>query len=149
MRAVVQRVKDASVSVGDRVTGEIKKGLLVYLGVGRGDGPEDCAWLADKVANLRIFEDADSKMNLSLLDEGGDLLVVSQFTLYADARKGRRPSYSDAASPELALSLYRFFIGELSQRGLHVEEGEFQADMAVRYTNQGPVTILLDSKRVF
>jgi D-tyrosyl-tRNA(Tyr) deacylase len=149
MRAVLQRVEAASISVGGRLVGAIDRGILVYLGVGKDDGREDAAWLAEKAANLRIFMDAEGKMNRSVLDEGGAALVVSQFTLYADARKGRRPSYSDAASPEVARELYRLFIEALSLQGLKVEEGVFQAEMAVTYTNMGPVTILLDSKKAF
>lgn len=149
MRAVLQRVEAASISVGGRLVGAIDRGILVYLGVGKDDGREDAAWLAEKAANLRIFMDAEGKMNRSVLDEGGAALVVSQFTLYADARKGRRPSYSGAASPEVARELYRLFIEALSLQGLKVEEGVFQAEMAVTYTNMGPVTILLDSKKAF
>jgi D-aminoacyl-tRNA deacylase len=149
VRAVVQRVLDAKVEVEGAVTGRIDDGLLVYLGVARDDETEDVEWMADKVANLRIFEDEAGVMNRSVLDEGGAALVVSQFTLLADARKGRRPSYSEAAAPEEARSLYGLFVGRL--RGLvgRVETGVFQAEMKVSYTNYGPVTILLDSKRLF
>lgn len=149
MRAVLQRVADASVSVGGKRIGAIDRGILVYLGVGAGDGKDDAAWLAEKAANLRVFEDAEGKMNRSVLDEGGAALVVSQFTLFADARKGRRPSYSDAAPPEAARALYQDFVELLRGQGLGVETGEFQAEMAVSYTNLGPVTILLDSKKAF
>ena len=149
MRAVVQRVRDASVLVGDETTGAIGKGLLVYLGVGQGDGPADALYLSDKVANLRIYEDPDGKMNRSVLEEGGDILAVSQFTLLGDARKGRRPSFSEAAGPEAARVLYVAFCEALRAQGLRVEEGRFQAEMEVRYTNLGPVTILLDSRKLF
>jgi D-tyrosyl-tRNA(Tyr) deacylase len=149
MRAVVQRVSGASVSVGDRTVGAIDRGILVYLGVALGDTEADASFLADKAANLRIFEDGEGKMNRSVVEEGGSALVISQFTLLADARKGRRPSYSDAAPPEAANVLYERFVELL--RGLvgRVETGVFQAEMRVRYTNEGPVTILLDSKKLF
>jgi D-tyrosyl-tRNA(Tyr) deacylase len=149
MRAVVQRVKDASVVVEWRTSGSVARGLLVYLGVAQGDSTADAVYLADKIANLRIFEDADNKMNLSVKDTGGAVLVVSQFTLLADARKGRRPSYSDAAEPALARVLYEYFMNEVRKQGLHCESGVFQARMEVRYVNDGPVTILLDSRKVF
>lgn len=149
MRAVVQRVAGARVEVDGEVIGEARRGLLVYLGVGKGDAAADGAWLADKIANLRIFEDAEGKMNRSVLDEGGSILAISQFTLYADARKGRRPSYSEAEEPEAARVLYAGFVASLRSLGLHVEEGRFQAEMAVTSTNQGPVTILLDSRKNF
>jgi D-aminoacyl-tRNA deacylase len=145
----VQRVRDASVKVGGESLASIGKGLLVYLGVGKDDLAADAAYLAEKIANLRIYEDGEGKMNLSLLEVGGAALVVSQFTLFADARKGRRPSYSDAAEPGQAKVLYEGFIGALRRQGLAVEEGRFQAEMAVSYTNLGPVTILLDSKKLF
>jgi len=149
MRAVVQRVQDCSVSVEGRVTGRIEKGLLVYLGVGQGDAEGDLAYIADKVAHLRIFPDAQGKMNLSVSDLGLPLLVVSQFTLFGDARNGRRPSYSSAAEPQKARSLYQRLIQELRSRGFAVEEGEFAASMEVKYINVGPVTILLDSQKLF
>lgn len=149
MRAVVQRVGDASVRVGDDTVGAIVKGLLVYLGVERGDGAGDALYLADKVANLRIYEDGEGKMNRSVLEDGGGILAVSQFTLLADARKGRRPSFSEAAEPEAARVLYAAFCDALRAQGLGVEEGRFQAEMNVRYTNFGPVTILLDSRKRF
>jgi len=149
MRAVVQRVRDASVLVGDETTGAIDRGLLVYVGVGCGDCPDDALYLADKIANLRIYEDADGKMNRSVLEEGGGILAVSQFTLLADARKGRRPSFSEAAESEAARVLYATFCEALRALGLGVEEGRFQAEMEVRYTNLGPVTILLDSRKLF
>ena len=149
MRAVAQRVSDASVTVGGRVVGEILRGLLVYVGAGKDDGPADVEWLADKVANLRVFEDADGLMNRSVLEEGGEALAVSQFTLYADARKGRRPSYSDAAAPDAARPLFDAFVVALAAKGLRVATGEFGASMRVAYVNEGPVTILLDSKKAF
>ena len=149
MRAVVQRVQDCSVSVEGQVTGRIEKGLLVYLGVGKEDGEEDLAYIAEKVAHLRIFPDAQGRMNLSAGELGLSVLVVSQFTLYGDARNGRRPSYSDAAQPEKARSLYQRLIQELRSRGFTVEQGEFAASMEVKCSNVGPVTILLDSRKLF
>lgn len=149
MRAVIQRVVAARVEVEGEVLGSIERGLLVYLGVAKGDGPTDSAWLADKVANLRIFEDNDGKMNLSLLEVGGSALVISQFTLLADARKGRRPSWSEAEEPGPAKSLYEAFVTGLGSLGVPLAQGRFQAEMAVTYTNQGPVTLLLDSKKNF
>ena len=153
MRAVVQRVSSASVTVGgegsEMLTGKIDRGILVYLGVGRDDAIADANYLADKIANLRIFMDAEEKMNLSVLDLGYDALVVSQFTLYADARKGRRPSYSEAADNEMALSLYQSFCAALETKGLRVATGKFREIMRVAYVNEGPVTILLDSKKAF
>jgi D-aminoacyl-tRNA deacylase len=149
MRAVIQRITAADVSVGGGIVGSAERGILVYLGVAAGDREEDAVWLADKAANLRIFEDSEGKMNRSLLDEGGQALVISQFTLLADARKGRRPSYSDAAPPEAAKPLYERFVEALRGHIAQVETGVFQAEMRVSYTNEGPVTILLDSKKVF
>jgi D-tyrosyl-tRNA(Tyr) deacylase len=149
MRAVVQRISDARVAVDGAVTGSAERGLLVYLGVARGDTGKDAEWMADKAADLRIFEDSEGKMNLSVLEAGGSALVVSQFTLLADARKGRRPSYSDAAEPELAKILYERFVELLRSRLGRVETGVFQAEMRVAYVNEGPVTILLDSKGTF
>ncbi|MDR0877919.1 MAG: D-tyrosyl-tRNA(Tyr) deacylase [Treponema sp.] len=153
MKAVVQRVLDASVSVDGSVTGKIKSGLLVYLGVANGDSEKDADWLAEKIANLRIFEDANGKMNLSVKEiiqnkanSNIGVLVVSQFTLLADARKGRRPYYGDAAEPERAKQLYEYFMDTVRGEGLICESGVFQAHMKVTYTNDGPVTILLDSK---
>jgi D-tyrosyl-tRNA(Tyr) deacylase len=145
----VQRVQDCSVSVEGRVTGRIEKGLLVYLGVGKEDGEEDLSYITDKVANLRIFPDAQGKMNLSAGDLGLSILVVSQFTLYGDARNGRRPSYSSAAEPQKARILYERLMQELRSRGFTVERGEFAASMVVSYSNVGPVTILLDSRKLF
>ncbi len=149
MRAVVQRVKSASVKVDEKLVGEIKDGLLVLLGVARDDTEEEAGYLLDKTLNLRIFSDPQGKMNLSLLDSGGALLVVSQFTLYGDARKGRRPSYIDAAEPEKANALYDYFVEQARRQGLQVETGVFQAMMQVSLINDGPVTILLDSRKNF
>lgn len=131
------------------IVGRIDQGVLVYLGVAKDDGPADAAYLADKVANLRIFMDREEKMNLSLSDLGYSVLVVSQFTLLADARKGRRPSFSDAAENGVALKLYEDFCGYLAGKGIHVERGAFGKIMKVSYTNEGPITILLDSKKLF
>ncbi|MGO8694177.1 MAG: D-aminoacyl-tRNA deacylase [Rectinemataceae bacterium] len=149
MRAVVQRVSEARVEIAGAVVGAIRAGLLVYLGVGMGDSEADASWIADKLVNLRIFPDSEEKMNRSLLDEAGAILVVSQFTLYADARKGRRPSYSEAAEPEDARRLYERTVALLRRTGVSVATGEFQASMRVVSVNEGPVTILLDSKRFF
>ena len=149
MRAVVQRVSEASVAVDEKVTGAVGQGLCVLVGVGQGDTAEDARWLADKVADLRIFEDEQGKMNRSVLDAGGAVLAISQFTLFGDARKGARPGFSDAARPELAQPLYASFCGLLRERGLRVEEGVFRATMQVRIVNEGPVTLLLDSRKLF
>jgi len=149
VRAVVQRVSQAAVTVEGNVVGAIGAGLFVLLGVARGDGPEDARLLADKVAGLRVFDDAEGKMNLSLQDVSGQVLAVSQFTLLGDARKGRRPSYSEAAAPEEAEALYRLFVQSLRQAGLTVEEGVFRATMRVELVNEGPVTLLLDSRKAF
>lgn len=149
MRAVVQRVKRASVTVGQEVTGEIGKGLLVLLGVSVRDTERDAAHLAEKTLNLRIFEDAEEKMNLSLLDIAGGLLVVSQFTLYGDATRGRRPSFIDAAPPVRANTLYEAYVSEARKQLQNVETGRFQAMMDVELVNDGPVTILLDSEKKF
>jgi D-tyrosyl-tRNA(Tyr) deacylase len=149
MRAVVQRIENGSVYVGDRQAGAVSAGLLVYLGVGHNDGDDDLVYLIDKVVNLRIFPDSQGKMNLSLLDVKAGLLVVSQFTLYGDARKGRRPSYSTAAGPDKAERLYNRFIEECKKLKISVSSGVFGAMMDVTYTNRGPVTILLDSKKKF
>ncbi len=145
MRAVLQRVRRASVVVGEEVVGAIGHGLLVLLGVAPGDGAEQVRWLADKVVNLRIFNDGDGKMNLSLLDVGGACLVVSQFTLYGDARKGRRPSFIDAAPPEVAIPLYESFVLAIKGHGVATATGRFGAAMQVELVNDGPVTILLDT----
>lgn len=149
MRVVLQRVSDATVTVGGETRGAIAAGLLAYVGIGREDTSDDLRWMAEKIVNLRIFMDAKEKMNLSVLDTEGSILAISQFTLFADARTGRRPGYSDAAPPELARNLYEAFVSELKSFGLPVETGEFQAVMQVHYTNEGPVTILLDSKKAF
>jgi D-aminoacyl-tRNA deacylase len=149
MRAVIQRVSRAKVSVGGETTGEIGRGILVLLGVSRADTEKEAVYLVEKILNLRIFEDAEEKMNLSLLDIEGELLVVSQFTLYGDARKGRRPSYIEAAAPEDANRLYEFFVAEARRQIEKVETGRFQAMMDVELVNDGPVTILLDSAKLF
>ncbi|MGI6777488.1 MAG: D-aminoacyl-tRNA deacylase [Acetivibrionales bacterium] len=149
MRAVVQRVSKARVIVNGKVMGEIGKGLMVLLGVGQEDTDADVEYMADKIVNLRIFEDEDGKMNISLLDIGGELLVVSQFTLYGDCRKGKRPSFTAASRPEAARDLYGKFIERSRGYGIKVETGTFQAMMNVEIHNDGPVTMLLDSKRIF
>jgi len=149
MRAVVQRVSRASVKVAGEVTGEIGPGLLVLLGVNSRDSAKEAEFLADKIANLRIFADEKDKMNCSVLETGGEILVVSQFTLYGDCRKGRRPSYNEAAQPKPAERLYEYFVESLQKCGLIVATGRFQAMMAVELVNDGPVTILLDSEKNF
>jgi D-aminoacyl-tRNA deacylase len=146
MRAVIQRVKSASVVAGTEVTGSIGKGLLVLLGVAVSDTIGDAEYLADKTVNLRIFEDENHKMNRSLLDIGGEILVVSQFTLLGDCKKGRRPSFVNAAPPELADKLYRQFVDRIRQKDVSVKTGRFQAKMAVSLINDGPVTLVVDSK---
>jgi D-tyrosyl-tRNA(Tyr) deacylase len=147
VRAVIQRVTRARVTVDARITGEIGAGLLILLGVARTDNPESAMYLAEKIANLRIFSDASGKMNLSLLDVKGSALVVSQFTLYGDTRGGRRPSYVQAAPPEQANPLYEEFVRSLRALGVPTETGVFQAHMEVELVNDGPVTILLDSEK--
>ena len=149
MRAVVQRVTSAKVTVGDRITGEIDAGLMVLLGVEQNDGPADVQYIASKIRDLRIFSDDAGKMNLSVLDKQGGVLVVSQFTLSGDARNGRRPSFVTAAPPQVARALYEDVVRELSASGLRVATGEFQAMMQVALVNDGPVTILLDSRKTF
>lgn len=144
MRAVVQRVREGSVTVDDRVVGQIGRGLVILLGVREGDTEEESRWLADKIANLRIFEDAAGRFNLSALDVGAEALVVSQFTLYGDASKGRRPSFTRAARPEVAEPLCDRFAAFLGEAGLRVEAGEFGARMLVKILNDGPVTIVLE-----
>ena len=146
MRAVVQRVSSASVEVDGRTVASIGRGLLVLLGVAQGDGERQAEWLADKIAGLRIFEDEAGKMNLSVQDVGGSALVVSQFTLLGDCRKGRRPSFSDAAPPEEADRLYQRFVERARGAGLRVETGVFQAHMGVHLVNDGPVTLVLDTE---
>jgi len=149
MRAVVQRVTDARVEVAGETVGEIGAGFLVLLGVARDDANTDADYLAEKVANLRVFDDDEGKMNRSLLETGGAMLVVSQFTVYGDVRRGRRPSYSDAAEPEKANTLYEYFVERVRSFGVKAETGVFQAMMKVSLTNDGPVTILLDSRKLF
>ncbi len=149
MRAVLQRVSSAKVSVDDEIVGKIGKGTLVLLGISREDSADEAKYLLEKTLNLRIFEDSDGKMNLSLIDIKGELLVVSQFTLYGDARKGRRPSFIKAALPETANELYEFFVSEARKQIGKVETGKFQAMMDVELVNDGPVTILLDSDKNF
>jgi len=149
MRAVVQRVNHASVTVEGEVVGRITRGVCVLVGVGRGDDEADATALADKVIGLRIFEDDAEKMNLSLLQVGGALLAVSQFTLFGDVRKGKRPSFSDALEPVRAESLFEHFCAECRLRGASVETGRFRTHMKVQLENDGPVTILIDSKRAF
>lgn len=145
MRAVLQRVSRARVTVDGEMTGEIGLGILVLLGVGTDDEETDAVYLVDKIVNLRIFDDDDGKMNRSLIDIGGGLLIVSQFTLYADTRKGRRPSYISAAGPEKADNLYEFFVAESGKQISNVQTGRFQAMMDVELVNDGPVTIILES----
>lgn len=149
MRAVVQRVREASVSVGREVLAAIDEGLLVLLGVGQEDGEEDVRYLADKLVHLRIFEDSEGKMNRSVLETGGAVLVVSQFTLFGDCRKGRRPSFVGAAEPGRAEELYRQLAGEIKRKGVPVKTGQFKAMMDVALVNDGPVTLLIDSKKIF
>lgn len=149
MRAVIQRVSNASCMVDNKITGEIKKGFLVFLGVGEDDTDADLDYIVKKTLGLRIFEDSDEKMNLSLFDVGGEILAISQFTLYGDARKGFRPSFSTAASPLLGEKYFELFKSRLKEAGLKVESGIFGADMKISLLNDGPVTILLDSKKLF
>lgn len=149
MRAVVQRVSRASVKVNGELTGKIGQGLLVLLGVAQGDTDADANYLAEKVAGLRIFEDAEGKMNRSVIDVGGAVLAVSQFTLLGDVRKGKRPSFDAAAGPQRARELYERFVARVGDLGLRCETGRFQEMMEVELINQGPVTILLDSKKLF
>jgi D-tyrosyl-tRNA(Tyr) deacylase len=149
MRAVIQRVREARVEIDGVTVGAIGTGMLVLLGVARGDTAEDAAYLAEKTAGLRIFEDGEGKMNLALPEVGGAVLVVSQFTLLGDCRKGRRPGFTAAAPPELADALYADFAAALRARGLTVATGVFQAEMQVHLVNDGPVTLLLDSRKTF
>jgi D-aminoacyl-tRNA deacylase len=149
MRAVVQRVARAKVEAEGRLTGQIGKGLLIFLGVGNGDTPQEAEYLLEKILNLRIFEDAEGKLNLSLKDIGGELMVISQFTLYADCRKGRRPSFTAAAPPEEAKALYEYFLEKAKVAGIPAAAGVFQSHMEVELVNSGPVTILLDTSRNF
>jgi len=149
LRAVIQRVNRASVSVGGDKVSSISKGLLVFLGVAENDDVSDAKYLADKTAGLRIFEDDSDKMNLSVVDINGEVLVISQFTLLGDCRKGRRPSFTDAAKPSRAVELYEAYVSALTDLGLKPQTGVFQAHMEVELLNDGPVTILLDSKKAF
>lgn len=149
MRAVVQRVSEASVKVEKKIVGEIDKGLLVLLGVGEEDDDKDLDYMVDKILGLRIFEDENGKMNLSLLDIGGEILVVSQFTLYGDVRKGKRPSFSTSAHPDMAEKIYNQFVERCKEKGVKTEKGIFGAYMDVALVNDGPVTILIDSKKIF
>jgi D-aminoacyl-tRNA deacylase len=149
MRALVQRVSRAKVTVAEEVVGEIGLGLLVLVGVGQGDTEADADYLADKIIGLRIFEDAEGKMNRAVAESGGAVLAVSQFTLYGDARRGKRPSFDAAARPELARHLYKHFVERIRAAGLRCETGKFQEIMQVELVNEGPVTILLDSQKAF
>ena len=149
MRAVVQRVKSAAVSVDEDPIASIGKGLVVFLGVGREDDRGDVEYLVEKIPHLRIFQDEGEKFNRSLMDVGGEILVVSQFTLFGDSRKGRRPSFTGAADPEYARALYDDFVSGLGEKGLRVQAGRFQAMMMVNLVNDGPVTLLLDSRKAF
>lgn len=149
MRAVIQRVSQASVSVDGQTVGQIARGLLVLLGVSTTDTTTDADYLADKITGLRIFEDENEKMNLSVVDVGGAILAVSQFTLYGDVRRGKRPSFDSAARPEQARELYDYFVDRIRHAGLKCETGQFQAHMDVALVNDGPVTILLDSQKTF
>lgn len=149
MRAVIQRVKEARVEIDNSIVGEISKGLLIFLGVGEGDTEKECEYMVNKIINLRIFPDENDLMNLSLMDAKGSALVVSQFTLWGDCRKGRRPSFKAAARPEEANRLYEHFIFLMKAKNVVVETGKFQEDMDVHLVNDGPVTILIDSSRKF
>lgn len=149
MRLVVQRVRECSVRVNNQLEGEIKSGLLAYLGIEKGDTVKDLEYLVNKLTGLRVFKDDDGKMNLSVIDVGKSIMVISQFTICADTRKGNRPSYNNAEEPEKAKYLYLGFIEKLKNSGLQVENGKFQEQMDVAYINDGPVTILLDSKKIF
>lgn len=149
MRLILQRVKEARVEVDGEIVGQISEGILVLLGVGKEDEEYDVDFLVDKVLNLRIFPDNQDMMNNSVIDIEGEILVVSQFTIYGDCRKGRRPSYDQAAPPELAESLYELFVRKIIDRGIKVETGKFRAMMDVSLTNWGPVTLMLDSKKLF
>ena len=146
MRAVVQRVTNADVKIDGRANGKIDDGLLVLLGVGNGDTEEDMKYIADKIIKLRIFSDENDKMNLSLEDVGGSMLVISQFTLYGDCSHGRRPYFGNAMEPVSANEMYEKFVAYIREQGIHTETGEFGADMKVSLTNDGPVTIILESK---
>jgi len=149
MRAVIQRVKYASVTVNGHVTGSVGSGVAVFIGIHRNDGEAVINWMAEKIVNLRLFPDEDEKMNLSLADIGEEMLIVSQFTLYGDCRKGRRPGYSEAAPPEIAEPLYKQFINQINKKGIRTATGTFQAKMEVSLVNDGPVTLLVDSAKQF
>ncbi|KKI92340.1 D-tyrosyl-tRNA(Tyr) deacylase [Bacillus sp. SA1-12] len=146
MKVVIQRAKEAKVTVEGNIVGQIDEGVMVLVGITHDDTEKDAEYLAEKVANLRIFEDADGKMNHSLLDRNGQVLSVSQFTLYGDCRKGRRPNYMNAAKPDYAINMYEMFNSKLREKGLQVETGTFGAMMDVQFTNAGPVTLILESK---
>lgn len=148
MRAIIQRVSEARVTVEDEIVGSVGRGFLVFLGVTHEDDAREAVYLARKIAGLRVFEDVDGRMNLSLADVGGSVLVVSQFTLYGSVRKGRRPSFTTAARPEVAEPLYQRFCRQLSDEGIPVEQGVFQAEMAVSLVNEGPVTLWLDTDQL-
>ena len=147
MRAVIQRIKESAVKVEGQIIGRTGVGLLVLLGVAQNDGPADADYLVNKITHLRIFEDENGKLNRSLLEIGGEMMVVSQFTLLADCRKGRRPSFGDAAEPELAADLYEYFVKQVRSQGINVATGRFKAMMEVALINAGPVTIMLESQR--
>lgn len=149
MRAVVQRVRSSSVTVAGEVVGKIEHGFLVLLGITTDDTQDDVVYLASKLVGLRVFEDDEGKMNRSISEAGGAMLIVSQFTLYGDCRKGRRPSFIEAARPEVAQPLYESFVAEVRGQGIHVETGIFQAEMDVALINDGPITLLLDSRKTF
>jgi D-aminoacyl-tRNA deacylase len=146
MRVVIQRVTEAVVSINEEISGKINKGLLILVGIGQDDHTEDIQWLTQKITNLRIFSDDDGKMNLSILDIKGEILLVSQFTLYASTKKGNRPSFIQSAPPTIAIPLYEQFIQSLEETGIAIQTGQFGADMKVSLTNDGPVTIIIDSK---
>jgi len=147
LRAVIQRVKHANVVIDGRVNGEIKKGILILLGIHNEDTNKDIKWLVNKLTGLRIFEDSEGKMNLSVEDIEGEILIISQFTLYGDARKGKRPSFTEAARPEKAIPLYEEFIKQIREKGIKTETGIFGADMKVNLLNDGPVTLIIDSPK--
>lgn len=149
MRAVIQRVKNASVDVNGIKNGTISTGIVTFLGIHRSDDRQEITWMADKIINLRIFPDPDGKMNISLADINAEMLIVSQFTLYGDCRKGRRPGYSEAAPPEIAEPIYNRFVDEVRKKGIKAATGKFQAMMDVTLVNDGPVTLLLDSDKKF
>ncbi len=147
MRVVIQRVSSARVRVEGKILGEIGKGFLVLLGVGKEDTEKDADWLAEKIVGLRVFEDEQGKFNLPLQEVGGEILIVSQFTLYGDCRKGRRPSFDHSAPPELAEKLYNYFVEKVKEKGIKVATGKFQALMEVELVNQGPVTLIIDTQK--